>query len=802
MVDPEIEPYTIIQGLKNYNSLGAQGPVSLSFNIPSGIPWFATPDFRQKISNLDINYLIDPLDPSNPLSVTLQNQRRPYSSKLSTTAIRPTYVFNPRIRLDYPVSISANSWWANYEIQQNIDPTGPPLTNFHLQANTIPYSLTLKPAFYQHLWLGNIELADKIDSANFQFSADLNTNNLLEKKYLNRLSQLNDISIRTIRKLKGTMGFGYGQNVYALWDVADWAQTLIPGPGLRVRGLTNSKTCRPPGYYNSIYLLSSALDQNMSPQWADRYIRGFLTPLTNFSTDHPLYNKALILHNNWRDIRGNTGFIEAMGCNSQDLWKLFDFPGDLSFINQLSSSLELIAYINFNNFQENHIAKMTTWDRFYGTKLESALNNIAGILTHTSNLDIFNGRSVLSKYKSPRLHLKYDIAHLTNLLTWILTEPWRTMDIHIPIKDKISSFIYYRARNYYSNFNGWNNSAPLFLSEFDGSKPYFGRFGEISTMTLRMGWGPRPAIVRDITWNKNNEYRFLNSLQINVDPGLVRPGINRIWGSEAIGEGRLATNFIVVHGIPGKQQFLDFIVKGEGGEVTVYENYGYDHRFPQYCNSKDKSTETWLLNEYPVIHSPGDRVIAERIFNAFKPSFLIRTAPFFDNEKQCVKFNRIVHNIISESVLSDPTNSANWLHFHDVLVNMRIPQNMHDWRIYNYFSSHIAAEEWVNRIQYIFGIHVDSSTFEFDYIINNPGLSIPSTSRYYTLMINKLDASYNSQLDPFNPNFDSFLISTDMNDLQNNYKYLWWQAYFNYLNSLTPKSRLSLLMIHLTRNFP
>ena len=804
MVDPGFGNHPRLPQLNQYNPLGKGKKISKSFDHPSRISWLDTDDFIVKIFNSpELRNLVDISNPDNSISTNIRNQDRPYANILDISGPLPVYDFTPRIGLDFPVSISINSLLSNRAIQHQLDPSNA-LNAFHLAAGTIPYSLTLKPEFYQ-LWLS--ELIELVDSPKFQFDPDLTKNRIIQQNFVQRVSKLNEIQLRTINLLRGTIGAGFGQKTFAIWDVEDWIQTIIPAAGQRNRGLVHDSNLKPASYYNSLYTIAKALDTYRGPEYADKYIRSHLTPLSYFDYDPvPVYSdQARELYYNWRNIDGKIKFIQEFG-NANDMWVYFDYPDDLHWVNYFVSGFELIAYLNIQLTPDINY-KQYSWNKMNNhiKRTELALNNLANIMFHRSDINLFLTRSLSHSTYTDR-HIEFKIMLLLSGFSRILTEPFYAIDHQLSVTNEISDFIHLIAPNLYHDFlpTEWSSTAPLFLEEFSG-KPYFGAFGETTTMNLVMGLGSGTGFSRDISYIKSNEYRYLESLKITPTSNNLRPSINRIWGAEAIGHLNLPVALKLQNGPLQNRhdQFFDFVREGYGGEVIVDEVFGYNN--PNYVGSKNLAIKIWLLNDLPIIYRPGTNIVARNIFRNYRPDSLIRVTPFFDNHQQDVLYEKIVGHVLDASIYSDPTNP---LLLHEVLFGMRIPQNMLDWGIYNYFNTIGEAELWVDRIQNIFGIHVDpSNNYEFDYIINNLGLNLPPSSNlppslipYYTAL-SVMDPNYNSQLDPFKPNFDATLIPNDFYNLQNNYKYRWWIAYINYITRLNPGSNLSLLMYYLHRNF-
>lgn len=802
MVDPVTGPHSnpslATHGLKTYVGLIKKKSIADSFNLPEGTPWQQTRDFMQKTaSSTSFARLNTLINPRNPVSLALGIQNAYYNPSAHASQLGATFL--PRISGDFPVYISSTSRWSNTQIQRSLCAIFA-LSTPHLQRGSIPYETSLNPAFYENLWAGNIEL-DGITK--FQFHSDRNTHNTLKQEFIYDIAKLNYLSKTSINHLRASLGYGYGQGSYAMWDVIDWTQKMVIAPGVLNTPLTTKKKCNPYAYYSTIYEMAKSADTYMAPFVADKIMRSYLSPMFAIN-DLTFRQRAWHLYNNWRSISTRTQW-NAQFTDDLDNWKIFLYPSDMRFINNFGNSLELIAYLNrdyMGNLRYSGTRKLE-WNTVNTMGLERSMENLAWIYSGSATRpNLFP--TLLSNLANDKRLISYGKGLLMNSMSYILAEPWRLASNANP-KNSINDFVHNIAPIFYNGFgaNSWSSSQPLYLTDFSLLKPFYGNFGEINRMPITMNWINGMGITRDVSWNRFslNEYDFLVAnlllpLTTTRTTAVARAWVERMWGSRIIGEGYLHQSETIQHrdatGV-FHYQFGDFAQRLKGGEALFYEIYGMLDL--AYFNHHELKCEAWLKNGYPVIQSPGRDVISSTIFNLYRPQYLIRAEPFFDNKVQSERFQKIVGNIVSESIRVNPANPNNWLHFHNVLFGMHA--NIQNWGIDSYFSSIIKAENWVRRIQFIFGIHVDPSTLYFDYIINNQGLNIPSSVPGFNPAINLPDSSYDPQMDPFSTQFIQNSIPSRFDDLQNNYKYIWWKNYFDYLAG--NNNRFADLMAYLIR---
>ena len=808
MVDPGTGTNPNRPEFQTHNPLLKGKKITKSFDNLARTLWVNKEDFTIQIVNSPrLGPLVDIGSPENSIPLTLAIQQLPYENELDTTGNLPVYNLQSQVSLDYPVLISGTSRMSNVDIQRHLDPNNQ-LSAHHLGSGSIPYGMTLDPEFYK-LWLsGDVEI-DTHYEAKYQFNKDVTMNQIIQHDYIHRIGKLNDLQSRAINRIRGMKGTYFGEQRFATWDVEDWIQTVIPASGQRNLALTTGDGfVRPASYYNSIYMIAYALDKFYNPKLADVYMRSHLTPLSYFDYDPvPVWSDiAEDLYYNWRNIQGKIGFLEWFGGKS-DMWLFFDHPADLNWVNDFVNGLELIANLNIDGIT-NIYYEFRSWETMSSHihKLQYALINLAEMISGSPNTNLFSTYK-LSKFTAGKSHITLNLLVLINTFAHVLVDPLYSIDINLPIHRVTSEFVQSTAPSFYNDFdnvNGWSYESPLFLDEFNG-KPFFGAFGEISSMPIRMGLGSGTGILRDVSFIKNNEQRYLTSLKNNPLGVNLRPHIEYVWGDERIGNLNLPGGLILQHGARGNRhnQFIDFVREDYGGVVTVDEIFGFNN--PHYVYKKYSASQVWILNGHPVIYRPGLSITANRIWQNFGSDSAIRIAPFFLNHQQDVQYEQIIGHILDVSIYSNPNNP---LLRHDVLFGMRKPQNMIDWGIYNFFNTEEQAEEWVEKMQLQFGIHVDQNTFEFDYIINSPGIVLPpaanlptSLASYYTALT-AVDPAYDSQLDPFSSNFNSLLILSDRLDLRNNYKYRWWIAYINHFAGLNTGSNLNLVMMYLHQSKP
>ena len=827
-------------GLPKFKKTPKGKPISISFSgfhdlSGNSILWHQSKNFQEKTENsvifqshLDIN------SPNHIINHDLSVIASPYviQNKITHEVLD--------VDKNYPVGIHEDStmssndifeYFHNKEIISDSEFSGLINNVDFITNNLVPYWITHKLEFLALVLKGDIILIDK---ENFQFHSDTDLNQQIKTDYYHAISNFLFYNIHSVNHLRNKMQ-GYGQDLYAIWDMYERMLLMIDVTGNVVLPERRSEESSddykkriptPASYYGLIYGMAIRLSDFYLPELGDMIMKSILTPPNYFpDTSSQKYITSMNLWENWQAISPTT-FRSSIGKRAGWLWELFKHRSNLEFVKNLIDSLEFNSYIcsltTPNNYPKSH-SLQTTDSTIYMNGIEKALSMILAIYFNENEFPVSNPETPFSlQYrlaKSDNMALFYHLGVMFDDLMYKLSTPWTLLINAVssmandPFLNQflpnayctqysndhwISEFMSYQGAQYIQNYDPESHeifwpvftsetmhsvSFPkLFLSQFNG-RTYFGRFGDSDIVDITIDGNQY-----QINYEFNNELKFIKLFLQPDSPifrndehhkfkGTLLDSVRLLFGSESVGPTHLPSGYILSYYHTGakrrKPQFGDFITVWHNWDTLFHEIYGY--------RAKTQRGDVYFHKKEPAA--------LEWVKNGYpidyQPGVRVSTVKISSvyNPKFLTVISPFYDHIDQRDQLYNTVNRIIHdnpkLHFHDVIFHMG--ENLEDWNL---------EEAWVNRIQYIFGIRTDASG-KFLCIANNPEFNNPHPDLYPFLFpymndyLSINDGFYNPMLDPFQSRYNPEIIPdyNQIDDFNNNqwdrkYMYKYWQNYF------------------------